>query len=98
MTRYTRRTSSKTGKDVRIRVTRECYRSNFWETRLTFEPLWKAVPDVSKWERIPLADTWQDAKREVEEIVGELPIISSDEDSLPGQSATPRAARFVEAV
>lgn len=78
------------GNHLRIRVTRECYRSNFWETRLTFEPLWKAVPDASKWERIPMAESWADAKAQIEEIVGELPIISDDDSLL-------RAKRYQEA-
>ncbi|HMV51265.1 MAG TPA: hypothetical protein PLD20_26500 [Blastocatellia bacterium] len=84
------------GKDVRVRITRECYRSNFWETRLTFEPLWKAVPDAAKWERIPLAESWTEAKARIEALIGELPIVA-DDDSLPeGQSASNRADRFQE--
>lgn len=90
--------SIQTGKDVRVRITRECYRSNFWETRLTFEPLWKAVPDTDKWDRIPMAASWSDAKQQIEEIIGTLPDAPSDDDALPdGQSSRLRAPRYQEA-
>ncbi|HNC58646.1 MAG TPA: hypothetical protein PLP33_24685 [Leptospiraceae bacterium] len=58
---------------IRVRLTRECYRSNFFETRLTFEPLSKAVPDSAKWEKIPTAESWAEVRGLLAEKVGEVP-------------------------
>lgn len=60
------------GVDLRVRLTVERYRNNFWESRVSFEPLDIAVKDPEKWNRIPRTD-WESLQKQIISFIGYLP-------------------------